>query len=154
MELEFVIYKNFKIGYILKYNKFLFIFNGARLNSKNWLIVEQSLNLIKLNYYKIYNISGNTILQNSTHKNSSNLSINGSTLLINFNKSITNFNLISSIQKLFNVHPLLIYLLTKLNNKLYSNCQIKQINHTVYTTNQLIFCYLLKISTKKFYKIK
>jgi len=152
MEFEFVTYKNFKIGYLFKYNKLLFIFNGARLNSKNWLLVEQSLNVIKLNYYKIYNISSNAILQNSIYKNNGNLSVNGSTLFITFDK-FANINL-TSIQKLLTLHPLLIYLSTKLNNKIYSTFQIRQVNCIVYNNNQLMLCYLLKTTIKKLYKQK
>jgi hypothetical protein len=148
MEFNLIDYKIFKIKYMLKFTQLFFFFNGTRLRSRNWVLVEQALKLIKLNYYKVYNISTNKIIDLSTFKNGNKLIINGTTLFVALNSRKANESF-PIVTKLISTHPLLTFLSTKINNKIYSSLQIRKINFASYNKNLSIFCYSLKKKVKK-----
>jgi hypothetical protein len=145
MEFNLIYYKIFKVKYMLKFTPLFFFFNSTRLKSRNWVFVEQSLKAIKLSYYKVYNISTNSLVNHSIFKNGNKLLVNGTTLFVDKNTN-KDFPLAT---KLANAHPLLVFLSTKINNRIYSNFQIQTINFSSYNQNLLILNFLLKINLKK-----
>ena len=149
MEFNLIDYKLFKIKYMLKFIPLFFFFNSTRLKSKNWVFVEQALNIIKLNYYKVYNISTNKVISNSVLKNGNKLIISGTTLFVNLNIKKPNNKDFPLITKLIHAHSLLTFLSAKINNKVYSSIQIQKINFSSYNKNLSIFCYSIKRNLKE-----
>jgi hypothetical protein len=148
MEFNLIDYKLFKMKYILKFTQLFFFFNSTRLKSRNWVLVEQALNNIKLKYYKVYNISTNKIVTSSIFRNGNKI-VNGSTLLVSLNSKEANNINFPMTTKLITAHQLLTFLSIKINNKVYSNFQIERINFSNYTRNLLTFCYTIKKNLKK-----
>jgi hypothetical protein len=149
MEFNLIDYKLFKIKYVLKFTKVFFFFNSTRLKYRNWVLVEQALNKIKLKYYKVYNISTDKIITSSVFRNGNKLIVNGSTLLVSLDDKEANHMNFPVTRKLFNVHQLLTFLSIGINNKIYSNFQIEKINFSNYSKNLSIFCYTIKKNLKK-----
>ena len=133
---------------MLKFTRIFFFFSCTRLKSRNWVNVEQALKNIKLEYYKIYNISTNKVMSSSIFKNANKLISNGSTLLVNLDIKSIDMNL-PLITKLFVVHQLLTFLSIKINNKTYSSVQIEKVNFSNYDKNLSIFCCTIKRNLKK-----
>jgi hypothetical protein len=125
-------YKTIKTKSYLKKNNLFFFFNGINQNSNNWIRTKQDLQNLNLNYYKIFNKTSITTFKNSIYKNTD-APINGLTLLI----KPTKFNILLTKKILFNLDPFL-FLALKLNNKIYSLTQIKQINSLNYYNNKLL----------------
>ena len=123
-----------------------FFCNGARLNAKNWLIVEQALKKTKLNIYKVYNITAARVMENSIFKISK-LTINGVTLLVVSNEK--NLNVFT--KNLDTAHTQIAFMSLIINNKIYSNLQIKVVNPVSYFKNLLIFCRVINRNYKTAY---
>ena len=149
MEFDLINYKIFKTKYTLKFTPFFFFFSSTRLKSRNWMFVEQALNTIELNYYKVYNISTNKVVYKSIFKGGNQLIINGSTLFVTLDKKKANKKSFPLVLKLINAHPLLTFLSAKINNKVYSSLQIQRINFSSYIKNFSVFCYAIKKTLKK-----
>jgi hypothetical protein len=125
-------YKTIKTKNYLKKNNLFFFFNGINQNSNNWIRTKQDLQNLNLNYYKIFNKTSIATFKNSIYKNND-APINGLTLLI----KPTSHNILITKKILFSLDPF-IFLAFKLNNKIYSLTQIKQINSFSYYNNKLL----------------
>ena len=130
--------KDFKIlktkNYI-KENNLFFFFNSIHQNSNDGIIIEQNLKKFNLNYYKIFNKTSKTTLNNSIYKNSNEL-INSMTIFIkpiSYSIELKKSNLLNCFE------PLMFKMLAiKLNNKIYSTSQLKEINTINYKDAKLL----------------
>lgn len=130
-------YKILKTKNYLKENDLFFFFNSISQNSNDEIIIEQNLKKVNLNYYKIFNKTSKPTLNNSIYKNSNEL-INSMTLFIKpvfTSIELKKSNLLNCFE------PLLFNMLAiKLNSKIYSITQLKQIITFNYTDiNYLLF---------------
>jgi len=140
--------KNFKIektkNFIKNNNLFIF-FNGINRNTNDWILIEQELKRIDFNYYKICNKTSKTILNNSIFLNASSL-INSMTFLL---KSLEDKKEINKNILFKNIETLIFSLLAiKINNRIYSKTQIKNLFSFNYKDNKLLL-YKFLISNKK-----
>ena len=127
-------YKILKTKNYLKENSLFFFFNSIHRNSSDGIIIEQNLKKFNLNYYKIFNKTSKTTINNSIYKNSNEL-INSMTIFI---KPISPLELKKS-NLLSCFEPLMFNMLAiKLNNKIYSTSQIKEINTFNYKDTKLL----------------
>lgn len=157
MELAFKVqnYKVKKVKNYVKKNKLFFFFNGINKNYNNWLETQQNFKKIDLNCFKTFNKALSVGVKTSIYCNI-NSSISSVIFLVKSNKAKK--NLLKKV--IFNKLETLLFLmmLVKLNNKIYSKNQLKQINNLNYTDNSLVlfrfFNGNLKIRIKKFAKSK
>lgn len=128
-------YKILKTKNYLKENYLFFFFNSIHRNSNDGIIIEQNLKKFNLNYYKIFNKTSKTTINNSIYKNSNEL-INSMTIFIkpiSHSLELKKSNLLSCFEPLmFNM------LAVKLNNKIYSTSQLKEINTLNYKDTKLL----------------
>lgn len=130
-------YKKTKTENYLKTNNLFFFFSGINQESKHWIKTEQELKSINFNYHKIFNKTSTKTFKNSIYKNV-NPTINSTTFFIEPKFS----NVLLSKKILLNLETF-IFLAIKMNNKIYSFDQIKQINSLDYCNNKLMlyqFC--------------
>jgi len=130
-------FKKYQILKLQKYfkNKGLFFFvHCNKLNLSQWTHIEQNLTKLELNYYKPLNKVLNKILKNSIYKNFSFI-VNGFVLFVNSSNDNKELNL-QQIQKSLAAN----FLLTgvKLNNKVYSTTQVKQMKTLSYKQNMFV----------------
>ena len=150
MDFNLKIYKYSKIKYYFKTIKIFFFFQGTSLNNTNWIKIEQSLFIHKLKYFRILNKLMINTLINSIFINVITL-INGPILILN-NKS-NNINL--TFKELKNISPLIRFLGLRLNNKIYSKNQIKNLKKISYIENFQVLHNSIKTFTKTpYYTIK
>ena len=143
-------YKRFKIKYYLKTVNFFFFFHGTSLNNENWIKIEQSFVINKLKYIRVLNKIMINILKNSILKNLVVL-IHGPILLLSINKNKSKL----TFKKLENISPLINFLGFKLNNKIYSKEQVRNLKKMSYFENVYIFHNSMKTFTKMpYYKFK
>ena len=148
MDFNLKTYQRLKIKYYLKTVNFFFFFHGASLDSESWIKTEQILVKNKLKYYRVFNTLMIKTLNCSIFKNLTTL-LHGPIILINSNDT----KLIS--KKLKNINPLVNLLCLKLNNKIYSRKQIKNIKKLSYIENVSIFHKSMKtFVTQPYYKLK
>nr|YP_010516653.1 hypothetical protein ON958_mgp27 [Haslea pseudostrearia]UXN44196.1 hypothetical protein [Haslea pseudostrearia] len=142
-------YQFLKIKQHLK-NKFLLFANGANKTSQDWLSVEQSLSNSNLKYYKIYNKIALKVLKNSIYKNISQM-IQGTFFFLKLNE----ISLLINKQKLFDsLRSIFFTLLSiKLNNKVYSIVQIKNIKSLKYKNNMAVLYQFFFVNLKYVYGI-
>jgi hypothetical protein len=135
MQLSSKSYKILKTKNYIKENNLFFFFNSIHRNSNDGIIIEQNLKIFNLNHYKIFNKTSKTTISNSIYKNSNEL-INSMTVFIKptFNSiELKKSNLLSCFE------PLLFNMLAvKLNNKIYSTSQLKEINTLNYKDTKLL----------------
>lgn len=128
-------YKILKTKNYLKENSLFFFFNSIHRNSNDGIIIEQNLKKFNLNYYKIFNKTSRTTINNSIYKNSNEL-INSMTVFIkpiSHSLELKKSNLLSCFEPLmFNM------LAIKLNNKIYSTSQLKEISTLNYKDTKLL----------------
>lgn len=131
--------KEYNIKKTKKYfhsNNLFIFFNGVNLNSNDWILIEQKLKKINFAYYKIFNKTSKKTLQTSIHLNITAL-INGITFLL---KPISHSKELTKETLLNNFEPLMFtFLSVKLNNKMYSKDQFKNIFSFNYKENKLLF---------------
>ena len=130
-------FKKYQILKLQKYfkNKGLFFFvHCNKLNLSQWTHIEQNLTKLELNYYKPLNKVLNKILKNSIYKNFSFI-VNGFVLFVSSSNDNKELNL-QQIQKSLAAN----FLLTgvKLNNKVYSTTQVKQMKTLSYKQNMFV----------------
>ena len=144
-------YKILKTKNYLKENSLFFFFNSIHRNSNDGIIIEQNLKKFNLNYYKIFNKTSKTTINNSIYKNSNEL-INSMTVFIkpiSYSLELKKSNLLSCFEPLmFNM------LAIKLNNKIYSTSQLKELNTLNYKDSKLLLFQFsltnLKLILKKY----
>lgn len=148
MDFSLKTYRRLKIKYYLKTINFFFFFHGASLNNESWIKTEQTLVKNKLKYYRVFNTLMIRTLKCSIFKNLITL-LHGPIVLINTN------NVELTLKKLKNINPLINLLCLKLNNKIYSKKQIKNIKKLSYIENVSIFHKSMKNLIKMpYYKFK
>ena len=148
MDFSLKTYRRLKIKYYLKTINFFFFFHGASLNNESWIKTEQTLVKNKLKYYRVFNTLMIRTLKCSIFKNLITL-LHGPIVLINTN------NVELTLKKLKNINPLINLLCLKLNNKIYSKKQIKNIKKLSYIENVSIFHKSMKTLIKMpYYKFK
>jgi len=147
MELTTKNYKINKIKNYIKNNHIFFLFNGNTLKSYDWIITEQSFKNMNFKYYKIFNKAAIKTLNKSVYKQIK-TTINGITFFI---RPTQNIPLLTK-QLLFNNFESLFFSLIalKINNKMYSSKQLKNISSLNYKTNKLLI-YQFNITHLKFY---
>lgn len=136
----------------IKKNRLFFFFNGINRNSNDLVLVEQNLQKINLNCYKVYNKTSKKTLSTSVYFNMSAL-INGITFLL---KPISSKKEISK-RKLIVDFDLLNYTLLafNLNNRIYSKTQLKNVVSLNYKESKLLFFQFSVTNLKTVYtKIK
>ena len=138
MDFNLKTYKCFKFKYYFKTVRIIFFFHGTSLNNENWLEIEQVFISNQLSYLRIFNTLINKSMQDSTFKNLSNL-IHGPIVLLRG----TNVKL--SMSAIKNINPLIYLLCLKLNNKVYSKAQIKNVKQLSYLKNIFTFYKLLHV---------
>jgi hypothetical protein len=131
MEFELKTYKVFKIKYYLKRNKLFFFCTTTSLELKNWLPIEQTLKQSNLNYYRLSNSLAIRTIKASIYKNFKQL-IHSLTVLISF--QLATF---VKLKVLLNLDKILTLLSIKLNNKIYSILQLKNLIFLNYRFNIL-----------------
>jgi hypothetical protein len=144
-------YKILKTKNYLKENYLFFFFNSIHRNSNDGIIIEQNLKKFNLNYSKIFNKTSKTTINNSIYKNSNEL-INSMTVFIkpiSYSLELKKSNLLSCFEPLmFNM------LAIKLNNKIYSTSQLKELNTLNYKDSKLLLFQFsltnLKLILKKY----
>lgn len=141
MDFNLKTYQRLKIKYYLKTINFFFFCHGASLNSESWIKTEQTLVKNKLKYYRVFNTLMIKTLKCSIFKNLTTL-LHGPIILINTS------DVKLTLKKLKNVNPLINLLCLKLNNKIYSRKQIKNIKKLSYVENVYIFHKSLKTLIK------
>lgn len=145
MEITSKIYQIDKTKKYIKKNNLFFLFNGVNCNSIDWLIIDQNFKLINFKYQKVVNKNINKAVEKSIYCNI-NTATTGLFFFIKPNKEIkfipkkTLFNKFES----FNFTLLAL----KLNNKIYSVKNIKQINFLDYTENNLLLFQSLNVNLK------
>lgn len=144
-------FRNYQLSRTKQYlkNKFLLFSNGANQNSQNWLTVEQGLSSSKLKYYKIYNKIALKVLNHSIYKNIQQL-VQGTFFFLQLNKNKTAF---LNKKKLFkNLETIFFKLVSiKLNNKIYSIAQIKNIKSFKYKNNIALLYQFFLVNLKSQY---
>ena len=151
MKLNFKNYKIEKSKKHLTKNNFLLFSIGTNQNSQNWIIIEQGLYKLKLNYHKTYNNITTKIVKNSIFKNS--ISIINSTFFffkpkINNKNTIIKINIINALKSIF-----FTVLSLKLNNKIYGIPKLKNISSLSYKDNVAIIYQFLLTNLKFSYKL-
>lgn len=148
MDFSLKTYRRLKIKYYLKTINFFFFFHGASLDNESWIKTEQTLVRNKLKYYRVFNTLMIKTLKCSIFKNLITL-LHGPIVLINTD------NVELTLKKLKNINPLINLLCLKLNNKIYSRKQIKNIKKLSYIENVSIFHKSMKTLIKMpYYKFK
>lgn len=128
MEFELKTYKIFKIKYYLKKKK-LFFFCTTNLQIKN-LLIEQTSKQLNLSYFRLSNKLAIRTIEFSIYKNFKQL-IHSFTILVSFQ--------LLKLKTLTNLENVLILLSIKLNNKIYSILQLKNLIFLDYNFNILKF---------------
>lgn len=140
-------YQLLKTKQYLKKNDFLLLSVGANQKAQNWISTEQVLYQLKLNYYKIYNNITIKIIKNSIYKNS--LNIINSTFF--FFKPVTN-ELLNKKRLLQSLNLIQLNVLAiKLNKKIYTLSQSKNIKSFNYKTNISVMYQFLITNLKSSY---
>ena len=128
MDFNFKNYQILKTKKYFKSNDFFFLFHSAKLSINQWVIIEQNLKKLKLNYYKILNGITLTALNNSIYRNLTPI-ISSFVVFINPKFKTTEFDL-HSLKKILKSSFFLISL--KLNDKIYSPAQLKGVKSLSY----------------------
>lgn len=148
MKFNAKIYRATKTKNYIKNSSLFFLFNGVNRKSNDWIIAEQELKKINYNYYKLFNKTVIKTTQISIYRKIE-TTINGITFFIKPNSKLVNKNIL-----LTSFEPLLFTLLAvKLNNKIYSVKQLKNIYSLKYRENKLLFYQFGIKHLKIFYKI-
>ena len=149
MKLEKNNYKILKTKKYIKNNSLFFIFNG-HVNTKNLTLAQQNFLKLNLNSHKIYNSLTKTILKNSIYINYS-FMVRGSMIFV----TLVNKKINLKMKNLIDYNKTFKLICLKLNHKIYSFLQIKNITNLNFKKNIFIFCNTIKRSIKtSIYKLK
>lgn len=147
MEFSSKEYKTSKTKQYIKTTKLFFFFTGIDKSSNDWILIEQNLNNLKFNYYKVFNKITTQTLQNSIYNNVKPV-INGITFLI---KPTFESQLLSKQVLINSFEPLFFVMLAlKLNNKVYSTKRLGNMSSLEYHENKLLL-YQFGLTNLKFY---
>lgn len=144
--MNFRTYQFIKIKSYLKSNDLLLFSNGIRQNTANWIQTEQGLKKLNLIFYKTYNKLTIKVLKNSTFFNFTQL-ISGPFFFFKLKQKLLSIN--KNILFSEKLKSLLFALLAlKLNNKLYSLVQLKNLTSLNYKSNMSLFYQYLLVHLK------
>jgi len=150
MDFNLKTYKCFRIKHYLKTVNFFFFFQGTSVNNESWIKIEQGFVNHELKYYRILNKLMINTLKNSVFKNVIVL-IHGPIILLNNDHNGTKL----TFKELENINPLINLLGLRLNNKIYSKKQIKNLKRISYVENIYSFHKSMKtFVTQPYYKLK
>jgi hypothetical protein len=143
-------YKFKKNKNYIKTNSLFFFFNGANINSTDWITTEQKLKTYSFNYYKIFNKTILITLKKSIYCNIKSSIISSLILLVKpeFNNKILNKKIVLNKLDFLNF----VLLSINLNNKMYSVVTMKEISSFRYFSNKLLLYSFLSTSLKIFSK--
>ena len=138
-------YQTHKLKQLLKKENFLIFAINTNKNFKNWLLVEQGLHKLKINYHKVYNNTAANAIKRSTQVNL--LKVLCSTFFFlktnNFTKTLMKSKIINELNLIF-----FTILALKINQNVYSINQIK--NLTIFSyKKQISILYQFLISNLK-----
>ena len=143
-------YQNFKIKSYLINNELLFFLNGNNQTRGNWLQIEQGLKRLKLIYYKIYN---KLLIKSFSFSIFSNLNklVSGPFFLIKLDQFFLKMtlSLVEDLKKLF-----FNCLVIKINNKIYSFLQFKNLRSFSYINNTILLYQFLLTNLKMLSMLK
>jgi hypothetical protein len=141
-------YRVLKVKKKFKESEFFFFFNSAKIKSNKWIKIEKLLKKLKLEYHQIFNNTTLKTIKNSVYTNINQL-VSGVIVLIKPIHKSTTIEL-KVIKK--NLDSLFVLLCVKLNNKIYTTTQLKNLNVLSYKKNVFnLYCNLercLKTSNK------
>jgi hypothetical protein len=126
MEFKLRNYQILKVKNSLKRDKLFIFLNGSKLNSKNRISIEQTLKQLELLYYKLNNKASRQSLKNSIYKNINQI-ISGLLFIITVKKDKNIF-----MQDIFKLNSDFIILALKINNKIHTIIQTKNLNSINY----------------------
>lgn len=137
-KINFFLYHELKIKFLLKTNKIFFFFCAARTDSVSWFDVDHLMKIIKLNYFKIYTKTISFSIYNSIFKNINLVFTKTTTLFVNFDIKETikpDFILLKPKTFVQHLHPKTKIISIKINNNLYLLEQFKNIKDLTYKHN-------------------
>ena len=138
-------YRVLKIKNTFKKSELILFFNSAKIKSNKWVKIEKQLKKLKLKHYQIFNNTTVKTIENSIYTNMNQI-ISGVILLIKPTYKHTPIEL-KSIKKYLN--SLFVLLIVKLNNKIYTTPQLKNLNSLSYYKNIFSFCNMINKCLKK-----
>ena len=121
-------YRVLKVKKKLKKSELIFFFNSAKIKSNKWIKIEKQLKKLKLEYYQIFNNTTLKTIKNSIYTNINQI-VSGVILLIKPIHKSTQIEL--KVIKKF-LDSLFVLLCIKLNNKIYTTTQLKNLNTLSY----------------------
>lgn len=140
--MKFKNYQNIKLKNYLKTYSLLIITNGINQNYKNQIFSKQEFKKLKLTYYKIYNKLTRKLFKNSRFKNMTQLIYSPIFFILpkqhNLNISVLNY-----LEKL-----LFLVMGIKLNKKIYSSVQLKNLKSINYKNEIALLYQFLLINLK------
>lgn len=131
-------YQIFKLKTYLKEKDFL-IFHCAKLNIKQWIIIEQHLKKLKLKYYKPLNGVSLKILNKSTYRYFNHL-LSGPVLFVEYDSKVLNFDFSIILKKLDSEF---ILLAVKINNNIYMTPYLRKLKTLNYKSNKGKLCQVM-----------
>jgi hypothetical protein len=149
MEFDLKNYRTLRVKKYLKLCNFFLLYHSSKQRSEEWMSIEQDLKKSKLKYYKVFNRTTLSTVQNSVYKNINQI-ICGIIMFVEPKFKSTQFeeNFLEE-----NLEPFFILLSVKLNNKIHQIPQIKGINSLNYEKNILNLQKSLEKYIKFSYKI-
>ena len=128
----------------LKENSLILFFSGINKNSNDWIYTEQRLKTMNFNYYKVLNSTTSKTLKNSIYNNFKAI-IHGPTFMMKpADKKTFSISLV-----LKNFEDLsFVMLCLKLNNKIYSTEQSKDVYSLNYYESKLLFSQYIETNLK------
>lgn len=124
-------YQILKLKKYFKKNSFFLLFHSAKLSLNQWVVVEQELKKLKLNYHKPLNGTTLKIFEKSIYKNYSPI-ITNFVIFIDPKFKTTELDLERLIK---DMKPSFSLISLKLNNKIYSPLQLKGVKSLSYKNN-------------------
>ena len=131
MKFNFKEYQKQKTKQYLKNNDFILLAINANQKLQNWVTIKQELYKLKLNYYKIYNKTTKKVMENSIHRRI--ISVVNTTFFfikLNNKKILVKTDIFHLLENI-----LFTLLAIKLNKKVYSTAQFKNIISFHYKKN-------------------
>ena len=143
-------YQILKLKKYFKNNNFFFILHSSKINSKEWIQIEQKIKKLKLKYYKIFNGTASKIIDNSIYANYTQVI---SSLIVFIKPTFKSTEIkLKILEK--ELKSLFILLSVKLNNKIYFISQVSSINSFSYKQNVFDLYKVLEKSLKVPYTLK
>ena len=129
-------YQVLKLKKYFKKNGFFLLFHSAKLSLNQWVVVEQELKKLKLNYHKTLNGTTLKTLEKSIYRNYSPV-VTNFVIFVDPKFKATELDL-ESLRK--EMKPSFSLISLKLNNKIYSPSQLKGVKTLSYKKNMFNLC--------------